>query len=186
MSSSANQVRQEKRAITYFKQRGRDNTEALCRIVAGRLGQGDVEAVVVATTTGFSALKMAETVPEGTCVYAVNFQSAYWDKHSAPEEQTQRKAEKLGVVFMPEEPVAKYLREVAGHSADSLRLLGQGMKVAVEVIMQAVEVGHIQPGAKVIGVGGSSRGADVAIVARAGGPSALEELWVSEILAKVE
>jgi hypothetical protein len=62
--------------------------------------------------------------------------------------------------------------------------LGQGMKVAVEVVMQAVEVGHIRSGAKVIGIGGSSRGSDVAIVARAAGPEELSRFWVSEILAK--
>ena len=175
----------EKRTVTYFKQRGKENTEEVCRIVAERLSEGDIQAVAVATSTGFTALKMAEAVPIGTRVYAVNFQSSYWDKYTKPDEELQRKAEKLGVVFMPEKPVAKYLREVAGHSPDSLRLLGQGMKVAVEVVMQAVEVGHIHTGSKAIGVGGSSRGADVAIVAKAAGPDELNKLSVSEILAKV-
>ena len=171
--------------VTYFDTRGKENTEAVCRIVSERLTEGDIEAVVVATSTGFSALKMAQTVPRGTRIYAVNFQKAYWDKHTRPEEQLQLEAEKLGVVFMPEKPVAKYLREVPGHSPDSLRLLGQGMKVAVEVVMQAVEVGHIRTGDKVIGVGGSSRGADVAIVAIAAGPAEMKQFWVSEILTKV-
>ena len=85
---------------------------------------------------------------------------------------------------MPDKPVAKYLKDIDGHSPDTLRCFGQGMKVAVEVIMQAVEVGHIQSGETVIGVGGSSKGSDVAIVARAAGPGNLSEMWISEILAK--
>ena len=128
---------------------------------------------------------MAQSVPRDTRVYAVNFQSATWDRHTQPDREIQKEAEKLGVVFMPEKPVALYLKEVEGHSPDSLRLLGQGMKVAVEGVMQAVEVGHIQTGSKVIGVGGSSRGADVAVVAIAAGPDELKKMWVSEILAKV-
>lgn len=171
--------------IHYFKERGKGNTEEVCRIVAERLTAGDIAAVVVATTSGFSALKMAETVQKGTRIYAVNFQPSYWDRHAKPDEELRRQAEELGVVFMPEKPRAKYLREIDGHSPESLRLLGQGMKVAVEVVMQAVEVGHIQAGTKVIGVGGSSRGADVAIVAFAAGADELNKLWVSEILAKV-
>ncbi len=173
-----------KRSIAYFDKKGSGNTEELCRIVARRIGEGGIEAVVVATSTGSTALSMARAVAGATPVFAANFQSASWDQHTRPDADIQKEAQALGAAFMPEKPVARYLKDIDGHSPDSLRLLGQGMKVAVEVIMQAVEVGHIQPGATVIGVGGSSRGADVAIVARAAGPDELSKLWVSEILAK--
>jgi len=173
-----------RRSISYFHKPGPQNTDEVCRIVAERLKEGDIEAVVVATSTGNTALKMAQALPKGTRIFAVNFQSAYWDRHTKPDPALQRQAEALGVVFMPEQPVAKYLKEVSGHSPDSLRRLGQGVKVAMEVVMQATEVGHISPGAKVIGVGGTSRGADVALVVRAAGPENLSQMWVSEILAK--
>ena len=174
-----------KKTTTYFDQRGVSNTEEVCRIVADRVKEGDIEAVCVATSTGSTALAMAKAVSRAVPVYAVNFQKATWDKHSAPDPANQKQAEELGAVFMPDEPTANYVREVPGHSADSLRLLGQGMKVAVEVVMQSVDVGHIKAGARVIGVGGSSRGADVAIVAKAAGSNELSRLWVGEILAKV-
>jgi hypothetical protein len=123
-------------------------------------------------------------MPEGTAVYGVNFQSAYSSSHAQPDPAIRQEAEELGVVFMPEEPVARYLKDISGHVPDSLRRFGQGMKVAVEVLMQAVEVGHITSGAKAIGIGGSSRGSDVAIVAKVAGPDELSRFWVSEILAK--
>ena len=171
-------------SITYFTKPGEHNTEELCRIVAERLEKGDIEAVVVATSTGRTALTMVQTVQQGTRVVAANFQSSQWDRHTRPDPEIQRQAEELGVVFMPEEPVAKYLKDIPNHSPDSLRRLGQGVKVAVEVVMQAVEVGRIASGATVIGVGGTSRGADVALVVRAAGPEELSKMWVSEILAK--
>ena len=172
------------RKVVYFPGKGPVNTEDVARIVAARLEAGDIEAVVAATSTGATALSLAQALPKGTRVYAVNFQAALWGKHTRPDTDIQAQAEELGVVFMPEKPVAKYLKEIDGHSPDSLRLLGQGVKVAVEVVMQAVEVGHIRTGARVIGVGGSDRGADVALVCLAAGSSELSKLWVSEILAK--
>ena len=172
------------RKITYFHATGSGNTKDIARIVAERAADGDIEAVIVASSTGNTALEVARAVSRATKVFAVNFQPAYWDRHTRPDPETKKKAEALGAVFMPDSPTAKYLKDIPGHSADSLRLLGQGMKVAVEVIMQAVEIGHLSKGAMVIGTGGSSRGADVAIVARAAGPDDLSRFWISEILAK--
>ena len=173
-----------KHSITYFGEKGSGNTDELSQIVARRIGEGGIEAVVVATSSGRTALTVAGAVAGAVPVFAANFQSAHWDRHTRPDASIQKQAEAQGAVFMPEKPVARYLKDIDGHSPKSLYLFGQGMKVAVEVIMQAVEVGHIQPGAVVIGVGGSSRGADVAVVARAAGPDELGKLWVSEILAK--
>ena len=167
------------KTTTYFSEKGKANTEDLARIVSKRFGEGDIRAVAVATTSGHSALIIAETLPKGTRVYGVNFQNS--DKLDT---EIREAATNAGVVLMPDEPVAKYIRDVAGHSPDSFRCLGQGMKVAVEVIMQAVAVGYIETGDRVIGIGGTSRGADVAIVANAAGPDELSKLWVSEVLAK--
>jgi hypothetical protein len=168
----------KRKTITYFDSTGAGNTEELIAIVAERLKEGDIDTVVVATTSGASAIKVAKGVPEGTKVFAVNHQPPRVDAALKGE------AESLGVVFIRTDPKIKYLKDVAGESPDSFRRLGQGMKVAVEVVMQAVEVGFIPKGARVIGIGGTSRGSDVAIVARAAGPEDMSEMWVSEILAK--
>lgn len=167
------------KTIAYFESKGEKNTEDLVRIVVKRLEEGDVTAVAVATTSGRTAVTFAKAVDRRVPVYGVNFQNR---EKLAPE--LKKEGEEAGAVFMPDEPVARYIREVPGHSADSFRCFGQGMKVAVEVVMQAVEVGHIKAGEKVIGVGGTSWGADVAIVAKAAGGDNLSGLWVSEILAK--
>ena len=173
-----------KKSIMYFAAKGRKNTETLMKVAAERLKEGDIEAVIVATTSGGTALKAAEILPKGTRIIGANFQAAYWNQHPKPDADTRRKAEALGVTFMPEEPTAKYLKDISKSVPDTLRRMGQGMKVAVEVAMQAVEVGLVSAGAKVIGIGGTSKGADVAIVVKAAGSSDFSSLWVSEILAK--
>ena len=173
-----------KKSIMYFTTKGRRNTETLMKAAAERLKEGDIEAVIVATTSGETALKAAEILPKGTRIIGANFQAAHWNQHPKPDADTRRKAEALGVTFMPEEPTAKYLKDISKSVPDTFRRMGQGMKVAVEVAMQAVEVGLVSAGAKVIGIGGTSKGSDVAIVIKAAGSIDFSSLWVSEILAK--
>ncbi len=48
--------------------------------------------------------------------------------------------------------------------ANTLRMLGQGMKVAVEVATMAMDAGHFDAAEEIIAIGGSGRGADTAIV----------------------
>ena len=129
------------KTTTYFISRGKGNTENIARIVATRYAEGDIHAVVVASTSGHSALTIVNGLPKDTRIYGVNFQNS--DKLDSGLFDA---AISAGVVFMPENPVAKYIKDVVGHSPDSFRCFGQGMKVAVEVVMQAVEVGHIETG----------------------------------------
>ena len=177
-----------RRYITYFSETGAENTAEVARLAAERSGEGDIKALVVATTSGRTALTVARTtagaVKAEIPLFAVNFQSPQWEKHAPPDPEIRARAEALGVRFIPEEPHVRYIREIPGHSPDSLRRLGQGVKVAVEVVMQAVEAGLIAAGERVIGIGGTSSGADVALVVIAAGPDQLDELRISEIIAK--
>jgi hypothetical protein len=170
----------QSRTIVYFDKTGPENTKELAGIVAARVAAGGIDAVAVATGSGETARVLARALPAGTRLYAVNYQPP----KNGPDPEIRKEAEGLGVVFMPPKPVVRYLKDVQGQSPDSFRRLGQGMKVAFEIVMQATEVGHLKKGEKVIGVGGSSRGADVAVVAVAAGPDEITDLWISEILAK--
>mgnify|MGYP000920536317 FL=1 len=48
--------------------------------------------------------------------------------------------------------------------AQTLRIFGQGVKVAIEVTIMALDAGLIPYGEEVIAIGGSSRGADAALI----------------------
>jgi hypothetical protein len=171
--------------IVYFDRPGPRNTDELMGIIAKRLARGDVRHVAVATTSGRTALRAAELIHvPGVQIAAIAFQSEYWPDHGKPDEKVVKQAEARGVKFIPDQPKAKYWHEVNGESADSLRKFGQGIKVALESIMMAVETGLIPSGVKTIGVGGTAKGADAAVVATAAGPDNLGRLFVHEILAK--
>ena len=173
------------KSIVYFDEPGPDNTDAVFEIVNRRLAEGDIAAVAVATTTGATALRARERIThKDVPVLGISFQPEGPSSYPPPKADIRREAEAAGVRFIPDQPVVKYMREVQGESADTLRHFGQGVKVAAEMVMMAAEAGLVEPGAKVIGVGGSSHGSDAALVVRAAGPDQIDCLGIHEILCK--
>ena len=68
--------------------------------------------------------------------------------------------------------------------SDTLRLFGQGTKVAVEVAVMALDAGLISHGHDVVAVGGSSRGADTALVLRPAHSGQFLQTKIREIICK--
>ena len=68
--------------------------------------------------------------------------------------------------------------------ADTLRLFGQGTKVAVECAIMAADAGTLT-GKKIVSLGGTGRGVDTALVLTPGHASKLfEQLRVHEVICK--
>ncbi|MEA1899411.1 MAG: hypothetical protein U9N47_01390, partial [Thermodesulfobacteriota bacterium] len=67
--------------------------------------------------------------------------------------------------------------------ADTLRLFGQGTKVAVEVSIMAADAGALT-GNDIISIGGTARGADAALVIKPANQSDLFDLRIREIICK--
>ena len=67
--------------------------------------------------------------------------------------------------------------------ADTLRLLGQGTKVAVEVAIMAADAGALS-GADIISIGGSGSGADAALVLKPAHQNNFFDCRIREIICK--
>ena len=67
--------------------------------------------------------------------------------------------------------------------ADTLRLLGQGTKVAVEVAVMAADAGTLS-GNDIISIGGSGGGADAALVLKPAHQNNFFDLRIREIICK--
>ena len=68
--------------------------------------------------------------------------------------------------------------------ADTLKMLGQGMKVGVEISLMAMDNGAVPYGEEIIAVGGCSHGADYAITLIPGHSNNLFETKVIDIICK--
>ncbi|MEZ0536661.1 pyruvate kinase alpha/beta domain-containing protein [Caldicellulosiruptoraceae bacterium PP1] len=68
--------------------------------------------------------------------------------------------------------------------AHSLRMLGQGLKVAVEVSIMALDAGLIPYGEDIIAIGGTQSGADTAAIIRPSHAASIFETKIKEIICK--
>lgn len=171
-----------KKTITYFAEYGEGNTQAVTDVVSERLGEGGIEAVVVASTSGNTGLALAEKVRPEWDLPIISVSDPPWAKYYPAVTAENREAlEELGVEIVDYVPYASHSHSVGPcknmYGAPDLRVIifdafrligGQGLKVAMEVGMMATDAGKIEPGTVILCVGGTGTGADCAIVMKAG------------------
>jgi hypothetical protein len=68
--------------------------------------------------------------------------------------------------------------------AQSLRLLGQGIKVTVEIAVEACDAGLLPEGQDIVAVAGSGKGADTVVIIEARPSDRFFDLRIKQILAK--
>lgn len=173
------------RTCAYFDEPGPVNTEAVIQAVVERLkpDEGGIDAVVVASTSGLTALKFARAIT-GVKVICLSEPPSYTEVAGKWPTLQDRYVEGLKSLHAEIVNTAPYVFHsyVGGEESpvpSSEKILreflisafGNGFKVAVEAVLMATSVGAVNPYKPVIGVGGLHRGADTAIVARSTFPN---------------
>lgn len=191
-----------KRQVYYFDEPGEENTPWVIEAVSQRLEDGEVKKVIVASTSGETAVEFAHSLKaraELTCVSEAPYRREWGEEWPCLKDEFRQELERLGVTIIDRVPYifhSSVLEAATGSGAspeqivkETLYSFGQGMKVAVEVALTAVSCGYVTPYEDVIGVGGSGKGADTAIVLRATYPASLfdkdpaKRLEIREIIA---
>ena len=146
------------RKIEYLTNPGSKNTEKVIESIRNRIENGGVGTVVVASTSGETGVKFAKALKGMATVFAVSH-------------ETMNPVFKRQIVESEGKAMDKTHLPLHEDGMDDVRntfyMFGQGFKVAVEVILIAADKGAINLYEDVVGVGGTSRGADTAIIARA-------------------
>jgi hypothetical protein len=75
-------------------------------------------------------------------------------------------------------------QEIGVIIANTLRMLGQGMKVVIEISVMAADAGLVRVDEEIIAIAGSGRGADYAVVLTPVNSNDFFDLKVKEILCK--
>lgn len=68
--------------------------------------------------------------------------------------------------------------------AQSLRMLGEGTKVCVEISTMAMDCGKIPYGEKIVAIAGSAEGADTAVILTPSHGSKIFETKIHEVICK--
>lgn len=178
--------------IAYFSNPGPNNTERTLKLAKERAEQLGLRTIVVATTTGDTALAAARLF-EGYKVVVVTH-SAGFQQPNTQEVPPDRLAElqQLGAHVLTCQHafggVGRAVRiklgtyELDEIIAYTLRLFGQGMKVSFEISLMATDAGLIHAGDDVVVIAGTGRGADTAVVLRAANAMRFFDLGVQEII----
>lgn len=167
-------------SIVYFENPGAQNTDAIVNTVAKRLEKGDIQYVVTASNSGETALKLAKAIQGKATIIDISMRTI--SKGVRPE------LEKLGVKMLENQIPAFRAKNLVPIKM-AYYTLGQGFKVAAEVVTMAASKGLVKLYRDVIGVGGTGEGADTVIVARATKPEEMlgkvtdKKMEVREILA---
>lgn len=198
--------------VHFFENPGEENTSEVIEEVIKRIEDGGINAVIVASISGKTALEIAGRLKKKRLKMEVVCVSGppSWEKY--PEykfplikEKERKKLKELGVQIIdrieePFKPITfrnwweKKTIQIQRPEADLFWMTlicvgGHGLRTAVEVIFMAVEAGVTGVGERVIGVAGTDQGADSAVVMRASrfedavGLDPAKRLKIEEILA---
>lgn len=180
--------------VLAFDTPGPENTEATLKISAERADELGIGEIVVATTTGRTALQAAEIMP-GKGIVGVTLQRGIWEKYSGPDPDTVRTAETLGVKFLTCPHALMGSVDSAVQSkfgglppgefiSHVYYTLSQGVKVAVECAMMAADAGLLSMDRDIISIAGTNDGADTALVLAPVYSNHFFDIRIREVLAK--
>lgn len=177
----------------YFAAVGRVNTRDTVALALKAAEENSIKYIVVASSRGDTAKLL--TNKREIDIICVTHANGYPEQGKSEMSQEIRKElADLGIKVLTtthvlsgaERGVSKafggaYPIEIIAHS---LRMLGQGTKVCVEVSIMALDAGLIPYGEPIIAIGGSGKGADTAVIVSPSHASSVFETKIHEIICK--
>jgi hypothetical protein len=178
----------------YFPEPGSANTEKTLEIAEKRAEQLGIKTIVVASTsgeTGVKAVKVFANYKVVVVTHATGFPTP--DVQELTEQNRAKILEKGGTILTATHAfggVGRAVRrrfhtyQVDEIIAQTLRVFGQGAKVACEIALMAADAGLIRTDEEVVSIGGTASGADTALVIKPAHTHDFFELKVREVLCK--
>ena len=194
MFSKTRGVKEMEAKTVYFDKPGSENTEAVLRIAIQRAEELGIETIVVASTTGDTAVKAMDALGRFKVIavsHVTGFQGP--DIQEFTEENKKIVESKGGVILTTAHAFGGISRAMRNkHNmyllgeiiADTLRIFGEGMKVTCEITLMVADAGLVRTDEEVIAIAGTGRGADTAIVLKPVNTHHFFDLKVREILCK--
>lgn len=179
----------------YFKEAGPHNTDATLDTACREALARGIKHVVVATTFGDTGVKAAKKFSDSPVkLIAVTHNTGFkeeggWEMDPEKAEEIKRLGGHIYTGTMALRGMGTAIRQRCGNYseeqlvANTLRMLGEGVKVCVEIVAMACDAGLI-PFGDTIAVAGTGRGADTCCLIRANSSNRFFDIKVREILAK--
>lgn len=178
----------------YFAQHGRQNTARTLALAKARADALGIRNILVATTTGETG-RLAAELFRGMNVVVVTHSTGFKEPNVQELTAENRAAiEAAGGKILTAQHgfggVGRAVRiklgtyEIEEIIAHTLRVFGQGTKVACEIAIMAADAGLVRTDEDAIAIGGSGGGADTALVLRPVNAMRFLDLKVREVICK--
>ncbi|NLV51299.1 MAG: hypothetical protein GXY20_11480 [Clostridiales bacterium] len=178
-----------------FEKPGKQNTDETCRIAVERAKLINAP-IIAATTEGVSGLRVCQIAEElgftGQIVIVASAYGAHAPGESLLKDEYRDAIKARGVQIVAAAHALSgaergmstkfkgiYPLEIMAYT---LRILSQGVKVAVEIGSMALDAGAVAHGIPVVVMGGTSRGLDTAVVMSPAHANAIFDSNIHEIL----
>jgi len=182
------------RKVTYFKEAGGQNTDALLRSVKKYVEKEDIKDIVIASTTGETGAKASKTF-KGYNVIIVTHCFGFQEPGKTELLEGYRKeilanGAKIFTGVHALSSAERAMRKDFGTIqpleliANVLRLMGEGTKVCVEITLMAADAGLIPVDRDVVAIAGTGKGADTALRICPANAARFFDLKIREIIAK--
>ena len=182
------------KTTVYFETAGPGNTGRVLEIARQRARELGIRRMVVASTRGETAVQAARAFPGCDLIAVTHFTGFREPNGQELTEENRRLLEQGGVHILTTTHAlggaGRAIRKKLGtYQVDeiiayTLRLFGEGMKVAVEIALMAADAGLVRTDEEVISIAGTGKGADTAVVLRPANTQNLLDLRVLEVLCK--
>jgi len=180
--------------VAYFQTAGKQNTDALLKIVKEYVEREGIKDIVVASTTGETGAK-ASKIFKGYNVVVVTHCFGFQKPGETElkeefKEEILRNEAKIFTGTHALSSVERAIRKDFGTIqpleviANTLRLMGEGTKVCVEITLMAADAGLIPVDKDVVAVAGTGRGADTALRIKPANTGRFFDLKIREVIAK--
>ena len=178
----------------YFMDADQEHTEDVLRLVAARASELGIKRVVIASASGRTALAAVDVL-QGLQVVVITHETGYvTDGVQEFPDDLRQALEARGVSVhtvthafggLSRAMRKKFNTHVIGDIiANTLRVFGQGLKVAVEITLMAADCGAVRTDETVIAAGGAEHGLDTAIVCKPVNAQRFFDLKIQEIVCK--
>jgi hypothetical protein len=187
----------ESKTVYFEKPGGEENTAKTLALAKARAEALGIKTVVVASTVGGTAVKAVD-VFKGYKVVAVTHTDGFREPNTQEFTPENRKVvEAKGGIILTTTHAFGGIHRALSHTmppppssaigdivAMTLRMFGQGMKVACEIAAMAADAGLVRTDTEIISIGGTGRGADTALVLQPDYVHRFFNLKVKEIICK--
>jgi hypothetical protein len=178
----------------YFEKPGKQNTDSLLGCVREYVKRENIKTVVVASSSGETGAKITKALKGLNVVVVTHHHGFLQTGESELKEEFKKEILTNGArIFTGTHALSsaeRAIRKTHGTLepleliAYTLRLLGEGSKVSVEITLMAADAGLIPMDQDVVAIGGTGSGADTALRIKPANAARLFDLRIREVIAK--